>query len=554
MKTCDDDSDDDEQDEDKDAATRLASCVDFRRFVITKSLLLMSGSSHVVRVGSRFSSLASHHGNQSAVIPACMTLAPLLLVEFCAASYDLDQTSIQQSSSASQSNCGLSLAQLAMRSFSSCLRLMVFVQHPSLSKASRVHFLLSSAIAKASSVFGQCKDGWAFYQDLDNGLPSTYPKDQLQLMKTLSPFISLPLVTESGDKVVYHHCLFSELLNNGMVGEAHECIQLVSAVAEAFSEPNLKENLGVMLLRAWELGSDDGEHAGVLNLDHGDDSGVETTCVSTAINVAMKLNSGLAGNTTVPLPKGLSSGKYDDLRVDRSKLGLPMTSIENWPEKHQGRLAKTLKSTSGIVGIGPQVIWAFSVQVGIGEEFIPLFDASSPTRKQLKMNLMKAAVQSSSSITGIANTICGSIDDALNNADFVALKLIPHMSDESLDMAQRFLSCLLFSVAKAIGPLAQSAENLDAVFASTQLKSTKRLYGIATKLVLSFMDSPEESTSNETKDFLEYLSDTLIPHISTLLFTLQKQQETATGKFLAESKIESQGKSAALLVFAKETL
>ena len=197
----------------------------------------------------------------------------------------------------------------------------------------------------------------------------------------------------------------------------------------------------------------------------------------------------------------------------------------------------------------------------IGKHFSATFDKNSPTKKQLKLDLIKAAAKTSDANFArekgsISNTISSSIDDALNNADFVTLKMIPHMSDGSVDLAQRFVSCLLFSVSKMISASAPSADFLDAngSFASTLLKSTKRLYGILARLMLSFMSNPKSLTSEETKCFLDYLTATLMPRVSALLLTLQEKQETAGGKFLAESKIESHGKTSALLVFEKEKL
>jgi hypothetical protein len=104
--------------------------------------------------------------------------------------------------------------------------------------------------------------------------------------------------------------------------------------------------------------------------------------------------------------------------------------------------------------------------------------------------------------------------------------------------------------------LAPSAEFLvvDGSFSSTLLKNTKRMYGILVKLTLSFMANPKSLTSRETRNFLDYVTATLMPRVSALLFTLQEKQETAEGKFLAESKIESHGKTSALLVFEKERL
>lgn len=134
--------------------------------------------------------------------------------------------------------------------------------------------------------------------------------------------------------------------------------------------------------------------------------------------------------------------------------------------------------------------------------------------------------------------------------------MIPHMSHGSVDLAQRFVSSLLFSVSKMISASAPSAEFLEVngSFASTLLKITKRMYGILAKLILSFMNNIQSLTSKETTCFLDYLTATVMPRVSALLRTLQEKQETTGGKFLAESKIESHGKTSALLVFEKEKL
>lgn len=150
----------------------------------------------------------------------------------------------------------------------------------------------------------------------------------------------------------------------------------------------------------------------------------------------------------------------------------------------------------------------------------------------------------------IALTISSTIDSALDNAEFVALKLIPHMHRGSIDLTQRFVSELLFSISKVISISAPSAESLhaDGSFASTLLKSTKRMYGVLTKLILSFVYSPQSLTSKETKNFLDYLNATLMPKVSALLISLQEKQQSIA------RKIESHGKIAALLVFEKEKL
>jgi hypothetical protein len=566
-----DDSDDD-MDDDNGATARLAKCLPFRRYIITKSLLLMSGSSSIVKVGATFCPLPLCNSVEDVVtgamdeistmrIAASLSLGPLLFVEFCTHCYASEHTSIAiaSKSSSTSSTTNISLAQLSLRAFTCCVRGMAFdAPNHSLSTASRVNALLTSSMKKASTTLPCSAEGWQHYQELntcDLNSGNCVPRDEIELLKTLRPILSLPNVTVTGKgSSVAHICLFSELLTNHMYGESMECIYLISSAAESLREANCRERLGVHLLRGFEVSGAE-QDIGVLGLDHSDEVNECNPCVSAAITVAIKLNCGLDGNTHVPLPSadGLSG---DCLRAARSRMGLPTTLIENWPESHRGRLQK-----EHIIGISTQVAWAISATLGIGKNFSATFDKNSPTKKQLKLAVIKAAANSSEANfsrekSSIAHTMSSIIDGALDNADFVTLKMIPYMPIGALDMAQRFVSSLLFSVSKMIGALAPSAEFLvvDGIFSSTLLKSTKRMYTILVKLILSFMADPKLLTSRETKTFLDYVTSTLMRRVSALLFTLQEKQETAGGKYLAESKIESHGKTSALLVFEKERL
>ena len=99
-----DDSDDD-MDDDNGATARLAKCLPFRRYIITKSLLLMSGSTSTVKVGATFCPLPLCNAVESVVtgsmdeistmrIAASLSLGPLLFMEFCTHCYELEHTSI----------------------------------------------------------------------------------------------------------------------------------------------------------------------------------------------------------------------------------------------------------------------------------------------------------------------------------------------------------------------------------------------------------------------------------------------------------------------------
>ena len=567
----DSDNDNDNGEDDNGATARLAKCLIFRRYIITKSLLLMSGSSSIVKGGSKFGPLPLRKSTGLATsgmdeksaskmrIAVSLSLGPLIFVEFCTHCYELDRTSITMSTKASNSD--ISLAQLALRVFTCCVRGMTFdAPNHALSKSSRVNALLTGAIRKTSTAIPCSADGWNHHRELNSNElrdTRTIPGDEVNLLKSLLPILSLAQTDESNDGSCTHICLFSELLLNHMYGEAMECCYLISSAAEAFDDPNCRQRMGVHLLRAFEFVG--AIQAGVLGLDHSDESNEVNICVSAAVSVAMKLNCGLDGNTSVPL--SVSDGiSVVSLRAARSKMGLPTSHVEDWPKKHQQKLQKELLS-SGMIGIPTQIAWALSATLDIGKNFVATFDKNSPSKKQLKLAVIKAASLTSSANfvkekASIAYVLSLAIDGALDNADYVTLKMVPQLSQDALDLTQRFVSSLLFSVCKMISASAPSSEFLivDGSFSSTLLKSSKRLYGICAKLIISFMANPDSLSSKEMRNFLDYLTATFLPRVSALLFTLQEQETAAGGKFLAESKIASHGKTSAMLVFEKEKL
>ena len=537
----------------------------FRRFVITKTLLLLSGRSSVINPGARFCSTPSNP------IAAYMSLGPLLFAEFCAHCYDCEQTSIAPKNSSSFQASDLSLTQLALRAFSFCVHGMTNgTMNHAMSKAQRVHFLMSNSIMTASRATPSSKDGWDYYKALDSDAARIHgidvSHDELQLQRTLLPFVSYNASPAEGNgDSPTRICLFAELLQESMHGECVEFCHLVMAAANAFSEPNIREHLGIMMLRCFEHRKGE-EVVGVLGLDHGEDSRADAcSSVSSAIKVAFRLNHDLDGDAVVPIPLdflGLDLKRKGSLRVARSKMGLPCFTLDNWPEKHRERLVKELSSSDGCPGTVQQVAWALTGTLGIDTPFIKLFSGrESPLSKQVKLACIKTASKLPEPIfakekTSISNMISAAIESGLNNADYVTLKLIPHMSGNSLDFAQRFVSCLLMSVSKVICASAPSAAYVDinGSFASTLLKSTKKLYGVLARLILSYSNNPQSLASKENRSYFDYVSSTLMSRVAALLYTIQEKHETSVGKFLAESKIESHGKISALLVFEKEKL
>jgi len=548
--------------ESTDAATRLYGCLAFRRFLVTKCMLLTSGSCLTVIPGVHFCSLDEPELDEKLVtfrLATCFSMGPLLFSEFCAHCYQLDRTSAAPNHSLSSDP---SLAQLSLRAFNFCVRGMNFhAPNHAMSRAKRVGTLISMSMRMASTVAPASKDGWDFYLALNDDSVKIkgidVPNDALELKKSLLPFIS-PRSTFKAledDEAPNRLCLFSELLLNVMYGEALECSQLVSAAASAFSEPNMREQLGCAFMRAWEMGKGC-RNIGVLGIDFADMESDELFPLSAVIDVAFQLNHQLEGETHVPL---LSSPK--NILAARSTMGLPLTVIENWPDKHQERLRREIKKSGGcsITGIVQNLVLALRGTLRDGENFSDEVE-NEFTLKEVKLSCVKAAIDStddsSKERAALGSRISSSIEAGLDNADFVVLKMIPHMKASSLDLTQRFVSSILFSVSKAISSSAPFAENVDcnATFSSSLLKSTKRLYSILVRLILSYMSNPESLVSKETKYFLDYITSTFMPRISALLLALSKQTKTKDGKYIAESKIESHGKISALLVFEKEKL
>jgi hypothetical protein len=531
----------------EDSDHRLSRCMMFRRFLITKSLQLVGRTSYVAKAGSPFSPL-----QENAVIASSLSLGPLVFAEFCSHCYHLERTSISPDLSAQE----LSLTQLSLRAFTLCVSGMVSDAGHSLSKAERVNAILSCATGLVSNIAPASKESWAYYKalEMDESTHTTAPKKELMLKKSLLAFVSDSNPTD------HRVCLFKELLLQSMNGEAMECANLVLVAASALTEPNLRENLGAMMLKCYE--SFDGEHVGVLGIDYGEDDGHDTTCVSHVVDVVFQLSGQLGGETNVPL-RGLIEADSrhvgeEHLRSTRSIVGLPTTKIENWPAKHHERL-KELLSNSCSIGIVQQIAWAMTGTLDIGNRFNDTF-REAPIRKELRLPCIKLIFKTPQSnmnreISSISQCISACIEESLDTADFV-VRLIPNMCEKSMGLGQRFLSCFLHSISQVICASAPSAEFVDinGSFASALLKSSKHLYTSLVRFISSYTANPQSMASEETKTLFDFMTFTLKPRIAALLLTLQEKHETTGGKYLAESKIESYGRTASQLVFEKEKL
>lgn len=521
----------------------------FRRFVITKSILLLSGASPVVNAGSPFTTIGD---NTNTLIACSLKLGPLLFAEFCSHSYHLERTSISPDTSSSQES---SLSQLSIRAFTLCVKGMASPCNHAMSRARRVMAILNSASRFASQ---SSQESWKHYEKLsvDDSTQKSASREELDLNKVLLPFISHR--TSSG-----HICLFEELLSQAMHREAMEFANMILSAASAFTDPNLRERLGVIMLQCYE--KRDGKYTGVLGLDFGNDEyGVEHTYLASVIGVGFSLSNGLDGDTHAPLPirQTVIDNMENSLRLTRAQVGLPMTDIQNWPNKHQDHLrAEIISSKSCGMGIVQKISWALTVALADDVDLENVLEPPGLSKRSLKLRCISSLSKTPDSNvikekSNICQLISSCIDSGLDNADYLTAKLIPNLSENALDLSQRFVACNLLSVSKVLCAPAPSAEFVDynGSFASSLLKHAKRLYSNLVRFILSYTSNPKCMASNETKAMFDFMTSTLKPRIAALLHTLRDKQETASGKYLAESRIESHGRTASQLVFEKEKL
>lgn len=538
-----------ESDDEGAIATRLTSCQIFRRFIITKSTLLVGGAKIAVKAGYPFVSLRE---NVNGLIASSLSIGQQLFAEFCAHSNEIVRTSLE-------ADHELPLAQISLRGFSLCVSGMAADAPHSMTRAGRVSAIIRLAKMAASAAVPSSKDSWEYYNKLnvDDSAYKSAPPEELTLKRALLPFIS----QDSSNRV----CLFEELLVQSMQGEAMECSNVILAAASAFTDANLKEHFACTMLKCYGKRGD--EVVGVLGLDFGDESVDNTTCLAHVVDIGFRLSHYLDGDTHAPLPSRFLASKEfkgaleERIRLSRSKVGLSTTNIQNWPMNHHERLREELSAPEGCgIGIVQQVSWALTVNLGHNCHFDNTFGPESSSKGALKLPCIKTVSKTAQSNfdrekTSIGQTIITSIESGLDNAEYATLKLIPNLSGESLDLAQSFVACSLLTVSKVISASAPSADSVDkGSFASSLLKNTKRLYSNLARFISSYTVNPKSITSKETKAMLDYIKSTLVPRIVALLLVLQEKQETAEGKYLAESKIESHGRTAAALVFEKEKL
>jgi len=153
-----------------------------------------------------------------------------------------------------------------------------------------------------------------------------------------------------------------------------------------------------------------------------------------------------------------------------------------------------------------------------------------------------------------STTLPSILDKALIDAEFICTKALPLASGVSLSLIQEMLACRLIAVAKTINALAPGADSFDnqAIFVAFLLKCAKRLHIAVNKLVSSYLNNPSSILLKETRTLLTLWSGELNKRTASLLLVLQERNRTQDGKVMTDSKIDSHGKIASLVVFEKE--
>uniref|UniRef100_A0A7S4RI37 Uncharacterized protein n=1 Tax=Ditylum brightwellii TaxID=49249 RepID=A0A7S4RI37_9STRA len=545
---------------------RLVEDFQFRRFLVEKSLHLITGQSAIIRAGHRLDTLLLQYPNmgfdehdgctddeydakmmQSHLIAASLQLGPLLFTEFCSCSYNQSHTSLHGSGKAS-SSCELPLATLALKAFVACIRrIAIDIGQHSLSKAKRVSTLIHFAVHKASSCLPTTKDRWDFFptstmtgagekdtHDIKEGVSN----EDMELRRVLKAVISPIVPYQNGDKVVWRGGLLSELVAHCMDMEATECCDLLESAASVIEDPDIRQQMGVYLLRCWDYVGPEVTWTGILGLEHDCSYSGSQNCsksASKALEVAIALGGHLDGDTPIP-PPPKAADSFDDLPREtlcrhRKMFGLPLSRFTDWPENHIDHMERIAKSgnEAGLFGNLQKISQALLSQLGIGANFEGTFK-KQPPRTSVEISCVQI-VASAAPPTGFlvprelgstANYIFQSIDASLSDVEFVVQKMLSPLRGVDLELVQNFACCRLLGASKIIGTVTACAEEVDDVgsFAALLLRSE--------------------------------MNERMTPRIMSLLLTVQEKSNAGDGKLLADSKIESHGRIAAQLVFEKE--
>jgi len=357
-----------------------------------------------------------------------------------------------------------------------------------------------------------------------------------------------------------HGGLLSELVAQGLDGEAADCCNMLTCLL-CHLTPALKQRLSLYMLKCFEYINSECVVEGVLGLDYDSASSSNGRCQTSAacaIDSVTLLDGLLDGSTSI------FSMEVSEQSCYRKCLGFS----DHCDTVHQNTKSQIGTSeffeldNDETFGISYRLAISFLATIGIGHNFEDSFKAkhvSTINKLTLSCAQIISSQHSSSSIlskdlTYAANSLSSAIDMGLADAEFVASKFLSSTPEDCLLLIQKMLAGRLYAVNKVLCTLAPCGANLDGTgsFLAFLLKSSKRLYSAHTRLVLSHLILPKSILCRENKQLLTAMSDKLAPRTMNLLLTMQEMSKVGDGKMLADSKIESQGRVAAQVVFEQE--
>ena len=566
--------------EDQSPQTRLTANIQFRTFILNKSLHLFEGSGVVIKAGRRFdpASIAWRHEADDNVlalktgfIASSMMLGSLAFSEFASHCSKINRTSIAQ---VDKGTNDIPLTELSLAVVVRAMQRMTD-DHPNhqMSKERRAFTLLTTMFNRTAQDIPSTKKTFQFYAKGKMAPPDGHSisAESLELRNHLLALAAPVREYEDNEgRKMKRGGLLAELLSHSMENEARECVRLIACAGSACSDPSVRMSIGASILSCWE--KNDGAWVSPLGLDHCDSIDIERpTFVSptVAVEAAVLLGGHLDGDTRMPLLP--SKGSDSDIIKSRTASLFPIMASDDWPKHHRKSIEEHLDKDDCAVGIVKKVSIAMLVRLQISASFNDELEA--PSRKPCKLSIIDtiAAIEPLKGLTrprelgSIASSIQTAIDIALTDADYVCFKVLPHLNHPmATDRAMEYVAGRLLAVACTVSNVSGIAEDCDdnAAFMVSLLKSTKRVYSTFTKLIqlqmksdLTKLASPLQST------LLEELSTTMTPRTMCLLLAATEHVEVGEraddgkqAKTLTEKQLNAQGKVASEVVFNKERL
>ena len=566
--------------EDQNPQTRLTANIQFRTFILNKSLHLFEGSGVVIKAGRRFdpASIAWKHEADDNVlalktgfIASSMMLGSLAFSEFASHCSKINRTSIAQ---VDKGTNDIPLTELSLAVVVRAMQRMTD-DHPNhqMSKERRAFTLLMNMFNRTAADIPSTKKTFQFYAK-GKVAPSnqrSISAESLELRNHLLALASPVREYEDNEgRKMKRGGLLAELLSHSMENEARECVRLIACAGSACSDPSVRMSIGASILSCWE--KNDGAWISPLGLDHRDSIDIERpTFVSptVAVEASVLLGGHLDGDTRMPLLP--SKGSDSDIIKSRATSLFPIMASDDWPKHHRKGIEQHLDIDDCAVGVVKKLSIAMLVRLQISASFNDELDA--PSRKPCKLSIIDtiAAIEPLKGLTRprelgfVASSVQSAIDIALTDADYVRFKVLPHLNDPMVtDRAMEYVAGRLLAVACTVSNVSGIAEDCDdnAAFMASLLKSTKRVYSTFTKLIQLQMKSDLTKLASPLQSLLlEELSTTMTPRTMCLLLAATEHVEVGEraddgkqAKTLTEKQLNAQGKVASEVVFNKERL